>query len=690
MIIATKTLPTMPAKARTNTINIDKPLADVAAMLHCYLQKKHPQLRWHWEPAPSHPSNTRFEDRLNIEREIIYTSIFQMYDAADAQYLNWRRVRQANADWLLCAAYTAAAKVPHQLLPPPITSLSKEALVAWTELLCLWLIILDKPNNAAAWSAACGPGAAWFVGLISNKTWSSAFRVNVHVVSDKNDCTELAIVLTEKHFINASQSAINPATRVGPSALLAWSNMFLGRKIPVRIRRAVFDVKTKTIWRTKWPYYNAMADALLEALTAAAIAPKAGVFCATHLWVDKKISSTDLPVLPAVNIIDLSFPHDPISRNRIEQEMQLYAPKPIAASFWSAALPPMQSTTTATLVVQPCQTLDGSNMHCWYMDASGLRQWVETKEMLPKFNSAALPPTVDPYSQYKLGISAGSLDTKATQAIGTQSFNKNAWKKTMRELLIQAWWISRDSIVLSDCQLQTQDFHVWHLKINSKKGVGMVCITIHWDAFLRELNVTNIYRNRFPNIATYQKQFPSQPARTGWWLEDIAKNRLEIATETPDGFVLRGDKHTNLASLLSCIAVSKGPRTADPGKKQKLISDEVLSRSAEAQLLPYYTNPGCRVAKVLHKDVVYLEEEGQRLRVFVPPYGPLESLDGFRQFRVVRLWDDNRKTYATWDLSTAVPDLLYWYLRTLTWDVLQVEENSQMSMLEKMAQECQI
>lgn len=695
MLIDITTLAGNPSKARTNTLIVDLPLPGLAHALYAHLGTTHPYLHWHWQPAPTHTTNLKFEERLEAERQDIYITIFGHYDADNAKFLKWRRVRQGTQDWLLCAVYSNSASNTMSIQPPLFNNMGQAALTAWVELQCLWSLMLAQPVNQQAWSDTCGPGAAWYVGLQSKKGWSSAFRVDVHVAHNTSVTTHLGIVLVEQTFRdlpNATSAqtptSIAPTTRVGQRGqLLAWSRMYLGHRVPTKTRRPAYTPSIQQFWTMKWSYYNALSDALYQAITATGSVCSPEVFTASHVWTAPKITSSDVPPLAMLNVVDLSFANAPLDQAAALQSIGLGAPAGVRAVSWSNTLPPKGTHCTPTLVIQPSRMFNDVRQHCWYLDQQQSRQWVDSREKFPIF-AALQKITVDPYSSYKMSLLSGPLDTRSSQAICIGNFNKHTWGKTMRELFMQSWWIGKAPMELPDCTLRPQTFAVVHVRKNQHGAIGVVHVHLEWTG--AHLRVTNIVRQRFPNVATLHRSFPGISAVNAWWLQADNGDRLECTSESLLGFMLRGDKHPNVAALRACVATARGPRQAAPGKTQKLVSDPVLSRSAKDELLPYYSKPGVSVARYLHKHCVYLQEEGQRLRVFVPPYGPLESLDGFRQFRVVRLWSATSQSYATWGLNTATPDLLYWYLRTLTWDLLQLNENSQMSLLEKIAKECQM
>lgn len=691
MITNTTAFAQPPASARTNALHVPLPLHALATALDLYLAKNHSTLQWHWQVAPHHPRATPWEQRLESERQALYTALFGTYDMENAKFLNWRRVSHGGQDWLLCAAMHRPGAISACNAPP--TNLSDAACAAWVELQCLWLIVLSK-TTASSWSDAFGPGASWFVGLRGNENWASAFKVQTHVVEHQRNATILSVTLTEQAFRQPSTNVLpsNPAARVGLGrGLLAWSNLYLGRKVPLTLRRPIFRPTTKDFWTIKWSYYNSISDALEAALKKAGIAAQVDVFIANHCWTAPKITPENLPAAPTIEVVNLAGIAQGWSTASVKEAIDRAndkAPLPGAAIAlqWSVSVPQAHTSVLPTLVVQPSSLAEGETRCCWYIDANGSRQWVSTKEelVLPRMDGCA----VDPYSGYKFSIGHGPLAVSPIQAIASSNAHAFAWAKTLRELLIQPWWLSNAPMLFPECLLPPQTFTVWHQTLDKDGRIGLVVLTFEWDA--QTLQLKNSTRKRFANKQTFQQHYPLKPLRNGWWLEDEKNNRLEIATEPQHGFVLRGNKHLDTSSLRATIAKTRGPRKAKPGKVQKTVCDEVLSRSAKDQLLPYYTSPWPGVAPHTHKDTVYLQEQGQRLRIFVPPYGPLEALDGFRQFRVVRLWEETKGAYAPWSLSNKTPDLLYWYLRTLTWDLLQVKENSQMCLLEKMARECQI
>lgn len=698
------------AKARTNTIGIEASMHAVATQLYTQILALHPLLHWHWQPAPIHKGKSKYEDRLEAERKSIYTSIFGEYDIDNARYLRWRKVQHCGADWLLCAVYIEPASTlgstssPRKpvIIAPPFATMRSGTLAAWVEMLCLWLVILNKPPQPDAWSDTCGPGAAWYVGLQGTNKWASAFRVDIHAVEEyvflpSNTAplvrTKISLQLVEQLFVSASKppklnlatasgsavaGAVYPTTRIGTNAgpsILAWSRMHLGVRVPLRKRRVIFTPEIKKFWSMKWTYYNAVHDTLVASLQWISPAFTPEIFSATHRWCAPKISSGDLLALQTLDVVDLSFPHESLGRTSTGMWIHALSPVPIGPLTWKSSITAKHTSATPTLVVQPSRAIECDSYYCWYIDGTGNHQWVK---QLSDLNTLPLGTVIDPYSVYKMSLGPGPLDTKSIQAITMGNINKHVCGKVIRELLMQAWWIDRAPIQLADCTLAPQTFRLVHIRINEKKQIGLVRITFDWND--PHLSVVSIDRVRVPNSLTFSSLYPSYKLHNGWWLEDAKGNRLECSSQAQDGFILRGDKHPSIASLRACIAAPKD--ITSPGKS--------LSRSAKDELLPYYTSPGEGVAQWLHKDTVYLQEDGQRLRVFVPPYVPLKELDGFRQFRVVRRWSAETKEYLLWDLTKDTPDLLYWYLRTLTRDLLQLGDNSQMSILEKMAIECQV
>lgn len=676
MMIDVSTLAHHPVAARTNTLRVLVPLRTLASALTTFLTKHHPRLKWHWQPAPCHARVTPWEERLEKEREELYTALFGDYDPNNAKFLNWRRVEHAGQDWLLCSAML---KTDSTACSPPPKNLSDAACSAWVELQCLWLVILSKPT-ASAWSDAFGPGASWYIGLRPNEGWASAFKVQTHVVAHSNTDTILSVTLTEQAFRESSANA-DPATKVG-AGLLAWSNLYLGHKVPLRLRRRIFDARTSEFWNIKWSYYNSVSDALQGSLVKVGFVPTVDTFSATHCWVGAKVAPRDLPVSATLNVANISDCNNAVIEAAIRKATPLQTP----LLQWTTTVPKTHASFLPTLVVQPAAVIDGEHRCCWFTDAQGNRQWVPSKEDLLHPKSQGL--SVDPYSDYKLAIGSGALPMAPIQGIAATRTNESVWEKSMRELLMQPWWLSKVPMEFPDCTLPPETFAVWHETIDKKGTVGLVVLHMEWNG--KELVLDRVVRQRLANKTTFQQQYPGQPIRNGWWLQDAQNNRLEVSTETPNGFILRGNTHANTASLRASIAPTRGPRKAKEGKTQKLVSDEVLSRGVEAQLLPYYTSPWLDKMPYTHKDTVYLQAKGTELRAFVPPYAPLSKLDGFRQFRIVRFWDHTKGAYVPWTLASNVPSLLHWYLRTLTYDLLQIKENSQMCMLEKMAQECQI
>ena len=680
MMIDTSTLAHRPVEARTNTLRVPMPLRALASTLASFLTKNHPLLKWHWQPAPNHARKTPWEERLETEREELYTALFGDYDADNAKFLNWRRVEHAGQDWLLCSAML---KTNSTTCNPPPKNLSDAACCAWVELQCLWLVVLSKPS-ISAWTDAFGPGASWYVGLRPNDGWASAFKVQTHVVAHSGKETVLSVTLKERAFRESAANA-EPSSKVG-SGLLAWSNLYLGHKVPLHFRRPIFDAKTKAFWDTKWSYYNSVSDALQTALLKVGLAPTPDTFTASHCWVGQKITPSDLPIAATISVANLSKAPSPTGNAVIEAAIRKAIPTQAPVLQWTSGVPTSHASTMPTLVVQPAALIEGEHRCCWFIDAKGNRQWVPSKEALLIPKSQGL--TVDPYSGYKLSIGTGPIPTTPIQGIAATRTNKSVWGKTLRELLMQPWWLSSAPMAFPDCTLPQETFAVWHQTIDNKGIIGLVVLHLEWSG--KELVLNRVVRQRLVSKATFQQQYPGKPVRNGWWMEDAQNNRLEISTETPHGFILRGNVHANTASLRASIAPTRGPRKAKEGKIQKLVSDEVLSRGVEAQLLPYYTSPWLDKVPYSHKSTVYLQEKDTELRAFVPPYVPLNKLDGFRQFRIVRFWDHAKGAYVPWTLSSGGPSLLHWYLRTLTHDLLQLKENSQMCMLEKMAQECQI
>lgn len=680
MLIDTSTLAHQPVSARTNTLRVSMPLRTLASTLATLLNNTKPLLKWHWQQAPSHARGTPWEERLEKEREDLYTALFGDYDPVNAKFLNWRRVVHAGQDWLLCSVMLKTNSTA--FISPP-KHLSDAACCAWVELQCLWLLVLSQPS-ASAWSDAFGPGASWYVGLRPNDGWASAFKVQTHVIAHSSTETVLSVTLTEKAFREPAATA-NPSARVG-AGLLAWSNLYLGHKVPLRLRRPIFDAKTKEFWNIKWSYYNSLSDALQACLIKAGLVPTVDTFTASHCWIGPKLAVSDLPIASTINVANLSDSPSPVSNATLEAAIRKAISTQAPILQWTTGLPKAHASSLPTLVVQPAALIEGEHYCCWFTDAAGNRQWVPSKEdlLLPKSQGLI----VDPYSDYKLSVGSGPLPAAPIQGIAATRTNESVWEKTLRELLMQPWWLSNAPMVFPECTLPPEVFTVWHQQIDKKGTVGLVVLHLEWTG--KELLLASVLRQHLPSKTTFQQQYPGKPVHNGWWMEDAHHNRLEVATETPHGFILRGNIHANTASLRAAIAPTRGPRKAEEGKTQKLVSDEVLSRGVQAQLLPYYTSPWLDKAPYKHKNTVYLQEKGIELRAFVPPYSSLNTLDGFRQFRVVRFWNHAKGAYVPWALSSGVPSLLHWYLRTLTHDLLQIKENSQMCMLEKMAQECQI
>ncbi len=473
MLIDTSTFTQRPATARTNTLHVPIPLRTLASTLASFLTKNYPLLKWHWQPAPSHPRKTPWEERLETEREELYTALFGDYDPDNAKFLNWRRVEHAGQDWLLCSAML---KTNSTTCNPPPKTLSDAACIAWVELQCLWLIILSKPS-ACAWSDTFGPGASWYVGLRSNEGWSSAFQVQTHVVVHSSAETVLSVTLTERAFHQSAANA-DPSARVG-SGLLAWSNLLLGRKVPLHFRRPIFDAKTKAFWDIKWSYYNSVSDALQTALTKTGLVPTPDTFTASHCWVSPKITPSDLPIAATINVANLSKAPSPTGNAVIEAAIRKAISTQAPVLQWTSSIPRADQITLPTLVVQPAALVEGEHHCCWFTDAKGNRQWASSKDtlLLPK----SLGLTVDPYSDYKLAIGSGPLPTMPIQGIAATRTNESVWEKTLRELLMQPWWLSSTPVALPDCTLPPQTFAVWHQTIDKKGTVGLVVLHVEWN-----------------------------------------------------------------------------------------------------------------------------------------------------------------------------------------------------------------
>ena len=108
----------------------------------------------------------------------------------------------------------------------------------------------------------------------------------------------------------------------------------------------------------------------------------------------------------------------------------------------------------------------------------------------------------------------------------------------------------------------------------------------------------------------------------------------------------------------------------------------MLSRSVNHELVLYYQSPGDKKFKTR----VYLEARGDVLRSFVSSAGSLDvSIANCSHFRNLRYVVGGKK--VAWDLNQPLNWLAQCYFHGLTYNLLRMNDNSKMTIWEKVVRE---
>lgn len=648
-------LTTLPSSlpARTNTIRINLSLDALQQQLAQWLAKHAPSIAFVCVPY-----NGSAKD-YDAQRKLLEHHLGQV-----VPHLTWRRIYDQGAYHLMaCAPLSSVPKTP---IPLPKMSTPVQCRLLEMQLLHVLL-------HSQSASHEVGHGMhAWYINLNGTGKFKSAYKVLLHV-APREDYLRISVVLQEHLFVKDANAPMAHRIQAGTSpSIAAWNIMDLGSKVPLGTKRKFMEFDASKTPRTRWYSYHSLLFALQGMLHSIKVPFQEDVFQPSHAVEYPKLDK--LPSIDAVDIIDLSQ-LNATQKQQVENALHQYAP--FTKLTWSTTPIAHGKLTRATIVIQPHQDVEGE-VYRWY-EENGVRTYVKD------FDDGVVGTLgkVDDYSQYKIDVlklgaekyptQGWVLNPEDVQDLKDKGFVAVAGK-VMAELQIKGVMMDKRVVGWSALGMTPGKLHVYGLKVT--KAHSYTLTHVIWDITPQSIKIDSIQNHVFRNKESYMDSYPGVPTTTSYWLEDAQGNRLLVDVEPFEGFPLSGTKHKDLKSMMSCIATPSARRSTTRGNVQ------MLSRSVNHELVLYYQSPGDKKFKTR----VYLEARGDVLRSFVSSAGSLDvSIANCSHFRNLRYVVGGKK--VAWDLNQPLNWLAQCYFHGLTYNLLRMNENSKMTIWEKVVRE---